>query len=185
MADYAEELLRIAGRLLARRAGQRGKLPAARVRRSISTSYYALFHFLTEQASTRLIGSDNGLRLRRHALARTFTHSGLKLALDKVKGVNVDVGVEPFLRPVGATGRAASPNFVRSMAKAFLDAQAMRLDADYDMAASLSEADARSLRARIRHAIRDWSKARSPQDRDFKHALCMLMLLGGRLRKET
>ncbi len=51
MAKYHRELLVTARRLLRRRVGQRGKLPSARIRRSISTSYYALFHFLLEECA--------------------------------------------------------------------------------------------------------------------------------------
>jgi hypothetical protein len=65
-----------------------------------------------------------------------------------------------------------------------LDAQAKRHDADYDMNEPLSESDARLLRTRVKRAISDWRSANGPTDRDFKDALCMLMVLKGRLRQD-
>jgi hypothetical protein len=186
MASYDEDLLTVSRRLLARRSGQRGKLSAARIRRSISTTYYAIFHFLTEECGIRLLGTHNDLRRRRRVFARSFSHAGIKTALDKVRGTNVDQSVEEFLRPIGApAGPAASPVFVQNLAKGFLDAQAKRHDADYDMNKPLGEADARLLRIRVRRVIADWRSANGQADRDFKDALCMLMVLKGRLRPET
>jgi hypothetical protein len=186
MATYDEELLFAAGQLLLRRARQRGKLPTARIRRSVSTSYYALFHFMVEEAALRLVGANNNLRRRRRVLARTFSHSGMKKALDKVRGAKVDASVEELLRPAGSgSGAVASPAFAQAVARAFADAQAKRHDADYDLNKTLSEADARLLRARIRRVIKDWRGAKTPADKDFKHALCLLMLLKGQLRADV
>ena len=70
------------------------------------------------------------------------------------------------------------------MAAAFANAQAMRHHADYDLNRVLSEQDARRLLARVRRAITGWRAATTPADRDFKSALCMLMLLKGQLRRE-
>jgi uncharacterized protein (UPF0332 family) len=186
MAAYDEELLEAARRLLVRRKGQRGKLPAARIRRSISTSYYALFHFLIDEASLRVVGTGADLRIRRRLFARTLTHAGVKSALDKVRGSAADSSVEVFLRPRGAAVAGARvPQFVRGIAKAFSDAQAKRHDADYDLNKSLSESDARLLSDLLRDAIVDWRDAKSKTDQDFKHALCILMLLKGKLRQDA
>lgn len=185
MAAYDEELLEAARRLLLRRVGQRGKLPSARVRRSISTTYYSLFHFLLDEVGLRVVGAGNDLRIRRRILARTVSHTGLKAALDKVRGATVEASVADFLRPAGAgSGNVAVPVFVQNLAKAFADAQAKRHDADYDLNKSLSEVDARLLRARVKRVIAVWRSANSKSDRDFKHALCVLMLLKGKLRSE-
>lgn len=186
MASYDDELLGAANRLLSRRAGQRGKLPAARIRRSISTSYYALFHFLLDEVGTRVVGTHNDLRRRRRILARTLTHKGVKATLDKVRGANVDASVAEFLRPRGAAaGAVTPPHFVRNLANAFADAQTKRHDADYDLNAPLSEADARLLRTRVRRAIAAWRAATSLPDKDFKDAVCILMVLKGQLRADT
>lgn len=184
MATYDQDLLAAALRLLGRRSGQRGKLAGARIRRSISTTYYALFHFLLEEVGLRVVGSHNDLRRRRRILARTISHKGLSTALDKVRSANVNSSVEEFLRPSGIVGAVPSPVFVQDLAKAFLDAQAKRHDADYDMNKSLSETDARLLRTRVRKVIKTWRAATSAADKDFKNALCVLILLKGQLRAD-
>lgn len=182
MATYDQDLLATALRLLGRRSGQRGKLAGARIRRSISTTYYALFHFLLEEVGLRIVGSHNDLRRRRRILARTISHKGLFTALDKVRSAHVNSSVEEFLRPSGIVDSVPSPAFVQDLAKAFLDAQAKRHDADYDMNKPLSETDARLLRTRVRKVIKGWRAATSAADKDFKHALCVLILLKGQLR---
>jgi hypothetical protein len=164
MAEYHAELLDAAQRLLARRAGQKGQLPSARIRRSISTSYYALFHFLVDEASRARIGSHNDLRRRRRIFARVVTHKGIKVALDKVRGASVDGSVADFLRPRGQTaGTVAPPAFAKTMADAFSDAQAKRHDADYDLNKPLNRLDAVLLIARVRRAIKAWQSAKFPR----------------------
>ncbi len=183
MPTHDEALLEVAEHLLERPEGQRGRLSRARIRRSVSTSYYALFHFLLDEIGQRIVGSHRNLLERRRILARTISHKGLKTALDKVRGSVVDRSVEDFLRPIeAAQGRVVPPPFAKSLADAFDDAQTKRLDADYDMNKALSELDAKILAARIQRCIDAWRTARGDADRDFKHALCILMLLKGQLR---
>jgi len=185
VASYDAELLTAARGLLQRRSGQRGKLPAARIRRSISTSYYALFHFIIEEVGVRVLGSRNALRARRRVLVRTLTHSGLKTTFNKLRGATVDATIAELLRePGGAAGQVAVPLFVQNLAKAFLDTQAKREDADYNLNEPLSESDARLVSSRVRRAIVGWRGATDWSDRDFKHAICVLLLLRGQLRKD-
>lgn len=186
MATHDAELLTAARRLLGRRAGQRGPLPSARVRRSISTTYYALFHFVLDEVGLRLVGTSNELRTRRRILARCISHKGAKTAFDKARGTNINDSVEDFLRPKsGGTGRVPTPVFVQNLAKAFVDAQAKRHDADYDLNTPLSERDARLLLSRVTRVIQAWRNASTPADRDMKSALCTLILLDGKLRVDS
>jgi hypothetical protein len=185
MPTHDEALLEAAAHLLERPEGQRGRLSRARVRRSVSTVYYALFHFLLDEIGQKIIGAYGALLARRRIFARTISHKGLKTALDKVRGNAVDKSVADFLKPIGAAiGPVAPPAFVRNIANAFVDAQDQRLEADYDLNAALSEADARVLAYRVKTSIDAWRAATGDADRDFKHALCVLMLLKGQLRSE-
>ncbi|HEY1932870.1 MAG TPA: hypothetical protein VGG99_12725 [Acetobacteraceae bacterium] len=186
MATYDHDLLQVAQHLARRRAGQRGKLPSARIRRSISTAYYALFHFVLDEAARTLIGTHNDLRRRRRVVARTFGHGGMRIALEKVRSPVVDGSVADLLRSRGtAAGSVASPDFARNLASAFFDAQSKLYDADYDLNKEFSEADAHVLISRLQRVIADWRMASTTADIDFKHSLCMLMLLKGQLRRET
>jgi hypothetical protein len=74
--------------------------------------------------------------------------------------------------------------FVQNLARAFSDAQAKRHDADYDLNKQLSEADAMAQGRRVLRVTAAWQAANSPSDKDFKHALCLLMALKGQLRQQ-
>ena len=98
--------------------------------------------------------------------------------MEKIGGVRIEHGVaELFGVP--------APPFAKDMARAFADAQTKRIDADYDLNKPLSEADARLLRTRVSRVRRGWSGATLASDRDFKHALCLLILVKGRLRADN
>jgi uncharacterized protein (UPF0332 family) len=185
MPAYDQELMAAARDFLGP-AGKKGKPPSARIRRSISTCYYALFHFLLNEVAVRTIGSHGALLRRRRIFARSLSHAGIKVALDKVKGRRIDPSVEEFLCEDGiALGPVEPPPFAQSMAKAFLDAQAKRHDADYDLNKWLSKRDAELLVTRVERAIDEWRRASTRADKDFKHALCVLMVLKGSLRREN
>ena len=185
MASYDAELLEAARRLLAREGGAKGRLPRARVRRSISTAYYALFHFILEETGDRIVGTSYDLSKRRRILARLISHRGAKAALDKVRGAKADASVEEFLRPRGGPGGPLpTPIYMRNLARPFADAQAKRHEADYDMNKPLSERDAQLLADRVHRVINDWRQAGTKADKDMKHALCLLILLKGQLRAD-
>lgn len=182
-ASYDRQLLSAALRLESK-GGRPGKLPRARAARSISTSYYALFQFLTEEAGKLVFGSGSALLRRRRILARAFDHKGMKTAFVKIQGAAIDKSILDFLRGAAIGINDQAPRFAREMAKTFVMAQAQRNTADYDLNTPLSRDDARALRRRVRQAIAEWRSATGSADRDFKRALCMLMLLKGRIRQD-
>jgi hypothetical protein len=176
MARYHLETLDAARLLVVRQARPRGRMPAALVRRSISTAYYALFHFLLDEATCRVVGASAALTKRRRIVARAFTHTGMRQALERVQKPNVAPALLGFL------GVAHPPPFARTLAQAFAHAQELRHEADYDLNASLSETDALLLLSEVETAFDEWHAARTDADRDFKAALCLLMLLKGELK---
>ena len=121
--------------------------------------------------------------IRRRSMSRSFTHTGMRAAMNRLRGRSVDVAVEGLFRPAGTGGTPVRvPVFVQDIAKAFIDSQAKREDADYNLAERLGEADARDIRTRVRDAIAGWEAATSVADRDFKHSVGVLMLMKGVLR---
>lgn len=184
MASYDEELIKAAIKLLDRKPGQPGRLASARVRRSISTSYYAIFHFLSDEVTRRIVGAGSDLRARRRALARGVTHRGLRTSFDKIRGATIHSSVKGFFA-LGGLSVESAPDFARFMAKAFLDAQTKRESADYDLNEPLSEIDAHLLALRVRREIRRWRKEDTKSSRDFKQAMAVLVLLRGQLRQEN
>lgn len=181
MASYDSELISAARRLLVRKTGQRGKLPSARVRRSISTSYYALFHFVLDEVGAKIVGTRGELRVRRRIVARSVSHQGAKQAFSRVKGDVIETAFQDYF----GLGNTSAPRFARQVALAFVDAQAKRHDADYDMNKPFTETDARLLSMRVRRVIAGWRAAKTPRDRDFKQALSLLILLNGKLRTDS
>jgi hypothetical protein len=158
----------------------------ARARRSVSTAYYALFHFVVDEATRSLVGTHNDLRGRRRTLARVFTHTGIKKTLDKISGANVHDSVRDFLRPRNAAAiNFSAPNFARFLAQIFSELQVKRHKADYDLNAPIGKVDARITILKVAAAIGDWRRASTDDDRDFKKALSVLMLLKGELRREA
>lgn len=117
-------------------------------------------------------------------LARVITHKGLRTTLDKIRGAEISTSVQGFFANAGAPISTA-PAFARNLASAFLDAQPKRESADYDLNEPLSVTDARLLRVRVRRVIRAWRVADGKADRDFKHALAILILVRGQLRSEN
>ncbi|MDP4023394.1 hypothetical protein Q8W71_12215 [Methylobacterium sp. NEAU 140] len=183
MSTFSDDLLRASSRLLGRRKGQKGPLKGAYVRRSISTTYYALFHFLIDETAGRLVGSGNDLRQRRRLFIRTLSHAGLTTTFGKLKGATIDASVVDLFRlPSVAAGSVPTPPFLQQVATAYLDARAKREDADYNLSEPLSETDARQLRRRVTRAIGAWKAANTASDRDSKHALALLVSLRGQLR---
>ncbi|MBV8971871.1 MAG: hypothetical protein JO290_06220 [Sphingomonadaceae bacterium] len=182
MASLDAELLAAARLLIHRNPGERGRMARARVRRSISTAYYALFHFIIDEATCRIVGKTAAEARRRRILARSFPHDGLLRTLNKLSGQHVAADVADFVRRGEQDGPVLSPRFVRSLASVFAAAQSQRHDADYDLNTSLSENDARTLIARVERAIEQWRAARTDADRDIKHVLSVLLLMQGKLR---
>lgn len=179
MARFYAETLAAAERLIQREAGERGRMAGARIRRSISTSYYALFHFLLEEFTARTVGTGPDVLKRRRIVSRVFNHRGMKAAFRKVQGPALDTALQDFFDV------PAAPPFVRRLAETFIRAQEQRHEADYDLNANLSELDARVLIVSVRQVVGAWQHQNSPAERDFKQALALFMLLEGRLRTDA
>ncbi|WP_376866063.1 hypothetical protein [Brevundimonas staleyi] len=137
-----------------------------------------MFSFISHECGVKLVGSEGRLLVRRRMFARVLTHKGAKTALGKIRGARIDESLTPFF------GVAVAPDFARTFAQVFADAQAKRHEADYDLNATLDEADALVLIDRVRGAIAGWSGSATRDDRDFKHAICLLVVFKGKLKPD-
>lgn len=143
-----------------------------------------MFHFILDEVGRRTVGSSGILRQQRQLLVRGIDHKDVKTTLDKCRGVNVDSSVADLFRsPSQMNGPVGLPRFTRDFAVTFIDAQAKRLDADYNLSESLSEADARLLRVRALFAIKTWRISNDFEDKKAKNAICRLILMRGQLRQ--
>lgn len=118
-----DDLLHLARELVDRNA------PApveAKLRRAVSTAYYALFHLLVQEATTRIVAIPS-LRPR---VIRAFEHRDMK----RVCQDYVRASVDPAGQPV--------PPEIRLIAQAFVELQEARQEADYNTAIPLAHVQA-------------------------------------------
>jgi hypothetical protein len=139
-----QDLLSLARELVARNPGAAME---ADLRRGVSTTYYALFHLLVHEATTRLV-SVGSLRPR---VARAFDHRMMKaVCQDYAK-----------LTP-GATGQLTLagqlvPQGIKDIAVEFVALQQARHQADYDTAATLTQGQADTDVMRAESAFLNWA----------------------------
>jgi uncharacterized protein (UPF0332 family) len=126
-----DELLALAKELVNRNPGA----PVADdLRRAVSTAYYALFHLLVHEATSRLI-TVAALRPR---VARSFDHNIMKrVCQDYAKLV-------PNAAGQLVQGGEIVPVEIQNIATRFLELQQARHEADYSTAAVITQAQAQT-----------------------------------------
>jgi len=144
------ELLKQA-RFLARKEPK--KPTQASLRRTVSASYYALFHLLVDEA-TRLMLSGTERGPLRDSLARAFHHSSMKqTAVEFTKR-----RMSPKLS--SGFNRHAVPQPLIDVASAFVQLQEARHDADYNRTLRFTRREAVDLVDLAGQAFRDWNDVR-------------------------
>lgn len=130
---------------LARREKKRPK--QASLRRAISAAYYALFHLLLEEAARCLV-SDASLRC---LVRRAFSHGDMaKAAKSFASGGNLPAHV------IAAFAGSVPPE-VRQVAKAFVDLQQARHDADYNLLKTFTRQEALDHVTTAQRAFTAWN----------------------------
>lgn len=156
----------------------RTDLVEARVRRAISTAYYALFHLLLEHGVARVV-THPGLRL---LVGRAYSHG------DMIKSAKTfQSGGESLPTYLTAPFGGSVPHLptqIRDVAKAFVVLQEARHAADYDLAKPFTHADAKKLVAHAEEAFTNWNAVVAlPEHRDMCELFLATLLLGDRLKK--
>lgn len=116
------------------------------LRRAVSTAYYALFHFVINEATSVWSHDET-----RPVLARVFEHGRMKALCDKTCGSIKDL--TPF-------DQRTSDDHLRAFAKIFIRAQQAREDADYDTTSQWTLANVVDHIELIAEAIRSWEAIR-------------------------
>jgi uncharacterized protein (UPF0332 family) len=156
---------------LARREPKRPKM--ASLRRAISTAYYALFHLLTEEASSFLIsGSRPDREALRLTARRALAHSDMKAVSNGVRDPQSKVS------RVWLSGLAVMPD-LRDVAQAFVELQEARHQADYDLGKSFTRQEAADLVDRCTEAFASWERCRKSPAAE---AYLVAIALNSRLR---
>jgi hypothetical protein len=124
----------------------------ASLRRAVSTSYYALFHLLTSEASDRLI-TGAGRRDLRALVRRAFEHSVMIQACREFSKPNAG-------RLESGLGGTVVPAALKDVAQVFVDLQQARHDADYNVSRTFTRSEVKDLVQLAEQAFLDWKTVR-------------------------
>lgn len=161
--SFPDELLDLARRI----ADMDGEYPRqASLRRAVSTAYYALFHFVIDEATANWSPSEF-----RPLFGRVFEHGKMKQACYKFSGGKSVI--PPFEM------RATPADHLRFVARTFVEAQEQREDADYDVELQWSRKEVDAQIDSVADAFRSWMAVRGqPDAQEF-----LVMLLGPKQRR--
>lgn len=155
-----------AARLLA--SSQHLPLTDGRIRRAISTDYYALFHAVLTAGADRFFGATGRNRPGYAIVYRSFDHGRMKKACEDAARGTLTQTLQRQVR------RAAFGPDLRDFANAFVLLQASRHIADYDPTAALQHADALAAIDRAERAIVSLNGAPDDERSDL-----LALMLGG------
>lgn len=133
---------------------ERKRPSQASLRRSISASYYALFHYLIHEATRRICRAQDHSLLRYH-LARTFQHSNMK---------NVAQQFSRNLTPESLRDVFESNTLNRNLvfvASSFVELQDARIEADYNLNTTFSRQKAIDLAVMSKQSFASWKQIRN------------------------
>ncbi len=132
-----------------------GRPSQAVLRRSVSTAYYALFHFVGDAAARQMVGSGTSSEMvaRRHLLRRTLSHDQMTVFCRSVAGGTLG---RLFQLPDGAGACFRPGTDLRDFARVVVRAKEQRQRADYDLNAPFDLSEARDLVEDVARAISGW-----------------------------
>ena len=142
------------------------------LRRAVSTTYYALFHYLSETACRRFFGVGPERVRIRAVVSRTFDHATMKRASRSFAAGSLPDSLEVIavLTP---------PPHLRFVAKTFVSMQERRHEADYDPLRRFSRKEVQALIDDVETAVERWEEvSASPVAEMYLIAL----MFGDRLR---
>lgn len=158
MARYSVELLAQAG-VLARREPRRPK--HASLRRSISASYYSLFHFLIEETTRLTIGTAHNRAKLRQFAARAFMHGKMKSVCDEfLRGTPRSDALKIFWQDLNVP---AHPD-LKTVAENFIDLQEARHDADYNLSYPFIREEAVIATGQAKDAMEAWIRLKAANE---------------------
>jgi uncharacterized protein (UPF0332 family) len=137
------------------RSKARGRPKAAFLIRSISSSYYALFHCLIDWAACDLIGQDRKSP-RFRLVYRSYEHSDMRLACKAAaRPLAPEFGIGSFCQEI------------QLCANSFVELQKLRHEADYDPNVQITLSDAQGAISTAETAMEKLRSAREKHRRLF------------------
>jgi uncharacterized protein (UPF0332 family) len=153
-----------------------GRPRQVNLRRAVSSTYYAVFHTLVDDASRLLIGTRHGEAPFRHVIGRAFSHQAMKQACASFARGTLRASVAKGL-PVGFT--VAVP--IRELARTFVELQEQRHLADYDRTENFRRSEVLMLIQQAETAVAAFSASpRSVEENFFLVCLLTWPTLAGR-----
>lgn len=140
----------------------------ANLRRAISSTYYALFHFLVEEECRLIIGTQHGQLPYRQVLGRAFEHQTMKEACGSFSGGTLKAAVAKGLPP-----QFTILGPIKSIARTFVDLQEKRHLADYDRTERFLRSDVLTLVEQVESVIEEFSALAATNEKKFFLA-CLL-----------
>jgi uncharacterized protein (UPF0332 family) len=134
----------------------------ANLRRAVSAAYYALFHFLCDQACRAVIGSTNAQAPYRQVLMRAFSHAAVYAACNSFSGGNLKGSVSR-----GLPKQFSISSETRQIATALIELQGQRGTADYDLTQRFARSDVWALIRQAENAILRFQQLPSSDDKKF------------------
>jgi len=169
--SFPQDLLEQANHL-ANREKKRPK--QASLRRSISTSYYALFHLLTTDA-TAIVGADMTLAARQ-VMVRWFKHGDMKRVCNFFSTAKAHTNKDAPRQLASMLGPSVSAD-LQSVASAFIKLQEARHEADYNLAKTWNRLTAQQHVDVARGAFEAWAKLKKSHEANvFAIALISIRL---------
>ena len=154
MSQFTDDLLTQADSLL---SADSRRPKQANVRRAVSSAYYALFHFLIEEATLIVVGTAGASMPLRQLVGRGFSHTAMKSASAEMGKATPSDLLKPFWPRYGV----ASSVELQRLAAAFVELQQERHRADYDLSQPFTRDEAQALVNQAHAAIGDWNSLRN------------------------
>ncbi|MBW3599365.1 MAG: hypothetical protein KY475_19110 [Planctomycetes bacterium] len=134
----------------------------ANLRRAVSSAYYAVFHFLADQACRAAIGAHHDQGPYRQVLARAFAHNVMKAACVSFAGGTLKASVAKGL----PSGFVVSTE-IRHIARTFVNLQEQRHLADYDLSERFRRSDVLLLVDQAENAVRQFKALPASNEKKF------------------
>lgn len=138
----------------------------ANLRRAVSSTYYAVFHYLVDEACRVQIGAHHSQAAYRRVLGRAFSHSVMKQACVSFGGGTLRAAVAKGL-PKGAGGTYLIPQPIQDLAVTFSELQEKRHLADYDLTDQFSRLDVLALIDQARNRVAAFAQLPASDDKRF------------------
>ncbi len=158
-------------RMLARREPRRPK--EASLRRSISASYYSLFHYLIAACTRLTVGAAHGRGHLREFAGRTFVHGKMKAVCEEFAKT---MPKSELLKPFWPRLAVARNQDIQTIARNFIELQERRHAADYDLAWRPTRSDANAAADQAKEAIDAWNRLKS-QDMELSLLFALSLML--------